>query len=130
MGARWGVAEWRNRDLSLEEMRGEWRGRRGREPDADPPMDHPDSFRNHGPSVSDARVEGADPRRDRCERMSASQLVRMTVPVSEGWDNFVGTFWVLARDGRTLRHTTERQTQLKVTLKQGADWREFFELAK
>lgn len=62
---------------------------------------------------------------------ATARLVRMHASPIEGdaWAKFVGAYWVLRRDRRTLVHTTERQMELKLTLKPGADWREFFEEA-
>lgn len=59
---------------------------------------------------------------------ATSLLVRMhTAPIEgEAWAKFVGTYWVLRRDQRTLVHTTERQLELKITLAKGRDWRDHF----
>jgi hypothetical protein len=56
-----------------------------------------------------------------------TRLLVMHSPPQEGWDNLVGTYWVLMSDGKRLRHTTERQGQITITLAKDHRVEDYFE---
>jgi hypothetical protein len=61
--------------------------------------------------------------------MSATRLLVMHTAPQDGWESLIGSFWVLMSDGRRLRHITERQTEITITLRKGMGWQDYFEEA-
>lgn len=55
-----------------------------------------------------------------------TRLLVMHASPQDGWEHLVGTYWVLMSDGKRLRHTTERQSEITITLAKGHSVDDYF----
>lgn len=51
--------------------------------------------------------------------------MEMTHSPGEGFETMIGTYWVRQQNG-VFRHTTERQSELKITLAKHHVWTDYF----